>query len=218
MVANAEIRAEPRNDGGKGVARKLRAAGRIPAVVYGRGEPTRALTINAHDFTRLLTTLHWQNAVVTLRIEGETDEVRALVRDVQRHAGKQHVLHVDFHQIHAGDSVHVAVPIVLHGTAAGTRAGGVLQQTLTDIEVRCIADRIPERIDIDIETLEIGDSVHVRDLPAIEGVELLADGDLSVCSIVPPTVSRTEDDEAERAEIEETGEPELVRRPKEEEE
>jgi large subunit ribosomal protein L25 len=210
MATNTELSAEPRQDHGKGAARKLRAAGKIPAVVYGRGEDTRSLTVDGHQLERLLSRVHWQNAVFTLRIGGETEEVRALMRELQRHPGRNSILHIDFHQVHAGERVHVAVPMTLRGTAPGVRAGGVLQQPMVDIEIWCSADKIPEQIEIDISKLEIGDSVHVRDLVLPEGVEVLVDPDLSVCAVSPPTVTKAETESDAEAAAGAT--PEMVRR------
>jgi large subunit ribosomal protein L25 len=218
MATNAELSASPRSTSGKGEARKLRASGRIPAVVYGHGEATRSVSVDAHELARTLTRVHWQNAVFQLNIEGETGEVRALMRDLQRHPHRDMILHIDFHQIHAGESVHVAVPLALRGTAPGVRAGGVLQHTINDIEIRCSGDQIPENIEVDISGLEVGESIHVRDLALPEGVEVLVDADLSVCSIVPPTVTRAADEPEEAEPAAAEAQPEVIRRGREDEE
>jgi large subunit ribosomal protein L25 len=187
-MANTTLSAQLREGTGKSVTRKLRAAGEIPAVVYGRGEPTRQLTLNAHELERLFAKVHYENTVLTLRIEGETAEVRALVREVQRHAYRDEVLHVDFHQVHKGEKVHVALPLRLIGAAPGVKAGGVLQHTLTELLVECSVDRIPESIDVDVSAMEIGDTLHARDLELPADVTMIGDGDRSVCSLTPPTV------------------------------
>jgi large subunit ribosomal protein L25 len=192
-MANTTLSAQLREGTGKSVTRKLRAAGEIPAVVYGRGEPTRQLTLNAHELERLFAKVHYENTVLTLRIEGETAEVRALVREVQRHAYRDEVLHVDFHQVHKGEKVHVALPLRLIGAAPGVKAGGVLQHTLTELLVECSVDRIPESIDVDVSAMEIGDTLHARDLELPADVTMIGDGDRSVCSLTPPTVPIAEE-------------------------
>jgi large subunit ribosomal protein L25 len=216
MAANAKLSAALRQENGKGAARKLRAQGRIPAVIYGHGERTRSVTLDAHELDRLLASVHYENTVVRLDVEGEKREVRALLRDVQRHPSRQHVLHVDLLQIHKGEKVQVSIPVRLVGSAPGVRAGGLLQHATTDIEIRCVADNIPEHIDVDVSALEIGDSVHVRDLVVPAGTEVLEDGDRTICSLAPPAVAVAEE-EAEEPEVE-TGEPEVIRRAREEEE
>jgi large subunit ribosomal protein L25 len=217
MAANVKLSAALRQENGKSAARKLRAGGRIPAVIYGRGERTRSLTLDAHELDRLLASVHYENTVIRLAVEGDKREVRALLRDVQRHPSRQHLLHVDLLQIHKGEKVQVSLPVRLVGTATGVRAGGLLQHTTTDIEIRCVADNIPEQIDVDVSQLEIGDSVHVRDLTVPAGVEVLEDGDRTICSVAPPTVAAAEEEEEAVPEAE-TGEPEVIRRAREEEE
>ncbi|HSJ15577.1 MAG TPA: 50S ribosomal protein L25/general stress protein Ctc [Longimicrobiales bacterium] len=223
MAKKATLKAEPRSERGKGAARKTRAAGRIPAVVYGHGEPTRELTVDAHELELLFARVHYENTIINLDIAGEKAEVKVLVREVQSHAFRPDVLHVDFYQIHAGEKLVVDVPIRLQGTAAGVRAGGVMMQTITDLEVRCLPDHIPEFITIDVSGLEIADAVHVGDLTLPEGVEPQVDADRVVCSVTPPTVSvaETEAEEAEaeiEAETAASSEPEVIRRGKEQDE
>lgn len=218
MATKATLKAQPRAERGKGAARKTRAAGRIPAVVYGHGEATRELTVDAHELELLFSRVHYENTIINLDIEGERGEVKVLVREVQSHAFRPDVLHVDFYQIHAGEKVAVEIPVRLQGVAAGVRAGGVMMQTITDLEVRCLPDHIPEHIDADVSALEIGDALHVSDLAVPEGVEPQVDGDRVVCSVTPPTVTAA-DAEAAAAPAEPTSsEPEVIRRGREQDE
>jgi large subunit ribosomal protein L25 len=217
MGTNARLQAEPRQESGKSVTRKMRAAGRIPAVVYGHGEQTRMLSVDAHELELLFKRVHWENTIVELAIEGERAPVRTLVREVQSHAYRPLVVHVDFQQIHAGELVHVSVPIRLTGNAPGVKAGGVMMQTETDLDIRCTPDRIPEFLEVDVSALEIGDAVHLRDITLPEGVEAEIDSERTICSVTPPTVSVVPETAEEVAE-EPDGEPEVIRRAKEEEE
>lgn len=217
MAANTGLSALPRETRGKGASRKLRATGRIPAVVYGHGEETRELSVDARELERLFSQIHRDNTVIDLRIEGEKAEVKALVREVQSHPSRGNILHVDFYQIHAGERITVAVPIVLTGTAAGVRAGGILQHTMNELDIRCLADQIPDEIRVDVSVLEIGDSIHVSDLPVPEGVEVLVDGDRSVGSVIPPAVVAAEaPPEGVEPAAATVAEPEVIRRGKEE--
>jgi len=213
MVTTATLNATLRQEHGKGPARRLRREGKIPAVIYGHGEATRSLAVDALELERLFSRIHVENTIISLKIDGEKGgPVRALVREVQMHPFRPEILHVDFYQIHAGERVHLEVPVRLVGTAAGVRAGGILQQTLHDIEVRCLPDQIPEAIEADISALEIGESLHVSDLRVPEGVEIEAEAERVVCSILPPTVAALETEAEAAAGPGGEVEPELIRK------
>ena len=188
MAGQVTLKAQSRQDTGKNVTRKMRAAGRIPAVVYGHGEETRMLSVDAHEVDILFKRVHWENTIIDLDIEGEKAPVRTLVREVQAHAHRPFIFHVDFQQIHAGEQLHVQVPVRLIGNAPGLKHGGVLMQTITDLTVICTPDNIPESIDVDISGLEINDAIHLRDITLPEGVEAEIDADSTICSVTPPTV------------------------------
>jgi len=192
MAIPAELKASIRTGMGKGSARKLRAVGLVPAVVYGHGDATRLLTVDAHKIERLFNRIAVENTVIQLEIEGE-GTVPVLVREVQSHAYRADVLHIDFYQVHAGELLTVTVPVHLIGTPEGVRTGGgMLDQILHDVEIRCTPDRIPEAIEIDVHALEINTSLHVRDLSVGADIEILADADQTVCAVIPPTVSALE--------------------------
>ncbi|HEX6694865.1 MAG TPA: 50S ribosomal protein L25/general stress protein Ctc [Longimicrobiales bacterium] len=206
-MADAKLAAQTRQGMGKGVARKLRAAGRVPAIMYGRGEETRSLSIDAHELQLLFGKVHWENTLIELDIEGES--VKTLVREVQSHAYKSDIIHVDFYQIHADEKLIVEIPIRLMGTPAGIKLGGMLSHAINDLEIRCLPDKIPHHIEVDISHLGINDAIHVRDLQLPEGVESLMDPDRTVCSVTPPAVS------AEGAGDEAAGgEPEVIKKAK----
>jgi large subunit ribosomal protein L25 len=213
MATKATLKATPRDGKGKGDNRKLRSAGQIPAVVYGHGEATRSLTLNAHELELLLKKVHVENTVIELAIEGSA-AIKTLVREVQVHPSRGNLIHVDFYQIHAGERIQVQVPIHFVGTPAGVKGGGMIQHTMDELDIRCSAENIPERIDVDVSALMIGDSVHVSDLAIPEGVEVLDAPDRSVCSVTPPQAGIA-DAAAAPAEAA-TSEPEVIRRKKEE--
>lgn len=205
MAENATLKAALRDEKGKGAARRMRREGRIPAVVYGRGEETRSLTVDAHEFEMLVKQYPLDTTLVELSVEGlKKGKIRTLVSEIQTHPYKPEVLHVDFQQIHAGEMVTVEVPIRLVGTPAGVRAGGVLQHVLHTVELEVAVESIPEALEVDVSTLEIGESVHVDELDVPEGVELLVEPKRTVCTVAAPTVLELPEDE------EELEEPELV--------
>ena len=204
MAENATLSAALRDEKGKSAARRMRRDGRIPAVIYGRGEETRELSLDAHEFEMLVKRYSLDTTLIELAIDGKKGgKVKALVSEVQSHPYKRQVLHVDFHQIHAGERVTVEVPIRLLGTPQGVKDGGVLQHVMHEVELECAVETIPDVLEIDVSGLVIGDSVHVSDLSVPEGVELLVDMSRTVCTVAAPTVL----EEPEEAEAEE---PELV--------
>jgi large subunit ribosomal protein L25 len=219
MAQNTTLKARPREERGKGGARQLRRQGRIPAVVYGRGEETRAVSVDAHELERLFSHISVENTLIDLRIEGRRGAVKALVREVQTHPFRPDVLHVDFFQIHADEPVDVEIPVRLTGTAEGVKEGGVLQHVLHELPIRCLPAAIPEVIVVDVSGRAIGESVHVGDLVLPEGVSAEIDAERTVCSVVPPMVEVVEE-EVEEEELEEAvaegEEPELIRKRAEE--
>lgn len=216
MATTAALSAQLRDETGKGNARKLRSTGRVPAVIYGHGEETRKLSVDAHELMTLFSKIRVENTVITMNIEGEKQPSQALVREVQRHAFRDDVVHVDFYQIHAGEAITVEVPIRLVGAAPGVKEGGILQHALNEIEVRCLPSKIPETLDVDISSLEVGDSVHVSDIPQPEGVEFLIDPERTVCSVMAPTVAAVDEEEEEAEGLEGLEEPEVIARGKSE--
>jgi large subunit ribosomal protein L25 len=215
-MATANLNAKPRDGKGKSDNHKLRATGLVPAVVYGHGEATRSVALDAHELELLFSKVHVENTVIDLKIEGEKAPVKALVREVQKHPARGNVLHVDFYQIHAGEMVQVQVPIHFVGSSIGVRNGGMLQHTMDEINIRVSADNIPNRIDVDVSELTIGDSVHVRDLKVPAGAEVLENEDRSVCSVIPPQAGIAETPAPEAAAAT-PSEPEVIRRKKEDE-
>jgi large subunit ribosomal protein L25 len=186
MNMAATLNARPRATFGKNAARKLRASGHVPAVIYGHGDETRPLEIAINELDRLLSKISVENTLIDLRVEG-AKPTSALIREVQYHAVKPFVLHVDFLLVHAGEKIHLTVPVRLHGTPIGVRESqGVLQASLHDLEVECLPGNIPEAIDIDVEGLNIGDSVHVSDI-TIPDVRILNDPELVIVVISAPT-------------------------------
>ena len=188
MANEVTLKAMPRTENGKGSNRKLRATGRVPAVVYGHNEKTRSVSLDAHELEVLFHRISVENTVIRLAIDGEKGEVQALVREVQSHAYRGSVVHVDFLQLHAGEMVDVEIPVHLIGVPAGVKLGGVMDHQIHELPIRCLPASIPESIDVVVSALEMGDTIHVSDLPIPEGVEVEMDGDRVVCSIVTPAI------------------------------
>jgi len=215
-MASASLSAEVRSESGKGVARKLRAAGRVPGVIYGHGREPQSLSLNARDLDKLLGSIAAGSTVVELSLGNAT--TNTLIREVQRHPFKKQILHIDFMELVAGEKVIVDLPLVFVGTPEGVRTGGgLLEQILHSIEVNVDPSSIPNHIDVDVSQMIMGHSLHVRDLKLPEGIEVLTDEDATICAVIAP---RAVVEEAAAATEGEAGaaEPELIRKPKEDDE
>jgi len=206
-MANTNLAAEQRAETGKGVARKLRAAGRIPAVVYGHNRAAESITVDARELERLLSRISAASTVVELGLGGGT--ARTLIREIQRHPVKRHILHVDFQELVAGEKVTVSVPLVFVGTATGVREqGGIFEEVMREISITVDPASIPNHVDVDISKLTIGHPIHVRDLQLPAGVTVLDDADLTVCSVAGSKASASDEAAASPAE------PEVIRQKK----
>jgi large subunit ribosomal protein L25 len=214
-MATAQLSARNRTDGGKGAARSLRREGLVPGVIYGHARAPQSLALDAHELSRLLDRISYENTVIELSLDGSM--ARTLIREIQRDPVKRSVLHVDFQELVAGEKVTVNIPIVLTGTSIGVRqSGGIMSQIMTELECRVDPANIPNRIEFDVSELNIGRSVHVSELSIPEGVEVLDEPDATVAVVAAP---KEEKEPLPVAAGEEApAEPELIRKPKEEEE
>ena len=199
---------------GKGGARKARAAGQIPGVLYGHGETPIAVAVGARDFDVALRGHRGGNPLVTLKLEN--DEYTALIRAVQYDPLTHGILHLDFQHISLTETIEVEVAVHLTGLAVGVKdGGGILEHILRQVEVRCLPTAIPPFIDVDVSALAVGDSVHVRDL-SVPNLTILTDPDATVATVVAPTVM--EEKPAEDVAAATTAEPEVIAKGKKDDE
>jgi large subunit ribosomal protein L25 len=216
-MATATLSAEMRNDRGKGVARKLRAAGRVPGVIYGHGREPQSLSLVARDLDKLLSHIAAGSTVIDLTLGKAT--TKTLIREIQRHPFKKQILHIDFMELVAGEKVIVDIPLVFVGVPEGVRlSGALLEQIVHSIEVNVDPSSIPNHIDVDVTNLAMGHSLHVRDLVLPEGLEVLTDEDTTICAVIAPRAVLEETPAAEGDAEAAAGEPELIRKTKEDEE
>lgn len=185
-MAEYRLAAEPRTETGKGPARRLRAAGRVPAVLYGHGAKPKHLSVDARELGHALRTEAGVNVLLALEI-GKSRQL-ALAKEIQRHPVRGTFTHVDFLIVRRGEKVQVTVPLHLVGEAPGVREGGVSDQELHQIHVEAEVTAVPDAIEADVSGLGVGDVLRVRDLQAPEGVTILDDPETPVVSVVPPTV------------------------------
>ena len=183
---------ESRANTGKGAVRKLRAAGRIPAILYGQGKESVPLTIDPRALEKVLKT-GGANTLLDLTVQGRTDlgSPVALVKELQRHPIRGTILHADLYQVDLTKTVEVEVPIHLTGKAKGIDFGGILEHSLREVALECLPRSIPASIEVDVSNMEIGDVIHVRDLTLPAGVSLLSDPDLGVVHVALPAAEET---------------------------
>lgn len=200
---SVSLGAQKRDTRGKGAARKLREAGRVPAVLYGRELDTLHLSVDAREAEQLFRSIPVDNTIVDLEVEGDKEAYQTLVREIQAHPWKNTLVHIDFLRIQQGVAVDVDVPVHLIGTPQGVKDdGGVLEQSIHDLPVRCVPSQIPESIDIDVSHLALNDVLHVSDLKLAEGVEVRIPGERTVCSVSVPRVTEEPQLEVEAAVVE----------------
>jgi large subunit ribosomal protein L25 len=213
-MASASLSAELRSDRGKGVARKLRAAGQVPGIVYGHGRQPQSLSVNARDLDKLLSGIAAGSTVIELTLAKAT--TKTLIREIQRHPFKKQILHVDFMELVAGEKVIVDIPLVFVGIPEGVRlSGALLEQIVHSIEVNVDPSNIPNHLDVDVTNLAMGHSLHVRDIQRPEGLEVLTDEDTTICAVIAP---RAVVEEKPEEVVEGAAEPELIRKTKEDDE
>ncbi len=206
------LKAETRTDLGKGASRRLRRAGKIPAILYGGDQPPRPIQLDVPPVLKALEFEETYSSILPLEIDGQREQV--ILRDLQRHPAKPVVLHMDFQRVVAGEKLRVHVPLHFIGEdeAVGVKAGGTLTHHLMDVEVECLPKDLPEYIEVDVRQCQVGDTIHLSDLQLPAGVVLVAflgaeemseeerhAIDQAVCSIQPPGGGAAAAEEAEEA-------------------
>jgi large subunit ribosomal protein L25 len=208
-MRRANLTVKVRDQWGKGVARKLRQGGRIPAVLYGDTSDPQALSIDRHEIVTVIEGEGKENTILSLTIEGQEKqgEVLALTKATQHNPITDELIHVDLMRISLDRVIHTSVPIHLTGTAAGVKKGGVLEHQLRHLEIRCLPLEIPEAVEVSVEDLEIGQTIHVSDLPVPANVTVLNDERTAVAVVESPAkLIAAEEAAAEEAKAEVEGE------------
>lgn len=172
-MQQTQMKIEARTSTGKGISRKLRAAGRIPGVVYGRGMEPVPVSLDPKALAAAIAGEGGINNLITLQGGGSLDQTVVIVADIQRDALRGNAEHVDLHQVNMNEKVRVNVPVSLQGTAAGVKEGGLLDFAHHTLHIECLPGSIPEHIEIDITSIKIGHSIHVQDLNLPNGVKCL---------------------------------------------
>lgn len=194
------LKANSREDLKGSTLRKLRNQGSVPAVVYGKGLPSKTVSIDEIDFLKTLK-ITGKNGIIFLATDSGTYEV--ITHDIQRDSLKGDLIHVDFYKVDMKSKMDASVPLHLIGEAIGVKDGGIIQQTLYEISVRSLPADIPESIEIDISNLKIGDSLQVRDLPKADRYEINNEPEEGILSILAPALNNEPDEQQEKEDKEE---------------
>jgi len=194
-----QLKADIREQKGKGVARQLRREGLVPGVLYGLGQEPVNLKLDAKEASRVT----GGNAIIDLTLSNG-DKETVMVKDAQLEPVKKDLLHIDLYRINMDEKVTIEVPVELVGTAAGTREGGILEQILREVEVECLPTNIPDKIEVDVTELDMGQSLNIGDVNTGD-ITILTDASETVATVVAPEAAPAED-----AEEEEITEPEVI--------
>lgn len=212
------LKSEVRTGTGKSIARKLRSKGLIPANVYRGGKEALSIQVSDDEFKKVLHTKAGENVIITLKISGAASNLKektVLIKEIQREPIKDGILHVDFNEISLTEALKVNVPLAPRGEPVGVKIdGGILEHVMRELQVECLPTAIPEKIEVEVSALKIGDAVFVKNIAVPEGVKVLNDPELIAMIVKPPKVEAPKE-----AVVEEAGaaEPELIRKKKEEE-
>ncbi|HXF10286.1 MAG TPA: 50S ribosomal protein L25 [Desulfuromonadaceae bacterium] len=214
-MKSVPLKAYPRTQTRRGQVKQLRANGRVPATIYGRQTKPQNLEINSKEISDLIHHHVSENLLVDLAIENDAKAKRlALVQEIQHHPVDGKVLHVDFHEVAENEKITIMVPVETTGEAAGVKnGGGVLGHVLHKLKVRCLPKDLPEQITIDVTALEIGKAIHIGEVTAPQGVEIIGDKNLAVVSVAAP---RAEEEVVTPEGAKGAGEVEMTKEKKEE--
>lgn len=183
-MAEVKLKAVKRDDTGKGSARRARAEGLVPAIVYGQGMEPVSIAVNRREFVTALQTDAGMNVLLNIDVDGAA--TTALTREIQTDPVRGTLLHADFVKIDLKQEVEVEVPVHVVGEAPGVKEGGVLEHPLFTLHVRCLPTNVPESIDADISGLNIGDSLRVSELSEGRDFHILNDPESVVASVAAP--------------------------------
>ena len=192
MAKQVKLSARPRSESGRNAVKQVRARGGVPAVIYGSKDKPANLEISRRDIEALLSHAVGENILVELEIDedGKKTNRLSLIQEVQHHPLRGEVLHVDFHAVSMTEKISADIVIESYGEPDGVKNfGGLLEQSMRSVTLRCLPQHLPELIRVDVSALKIGDSIHVRDLPLPAEVEADEDADLTVFIVAEPAVA-----------------------------
>jgi large subunit ribosomal protein L25 len=189
MATQVKLSAQRREGLGRSAVKKLKAAGNVPAIIYGAKDKPEPLQVSKREFSALLSHAAGENILIELEVEGSPNRL-AMVQEVQHAPIGGDVLHIDFHAVSMDEVIEADVPLEPTGTANGVKNfGGLLEQSLRTLSIECLPRDLPDVITVDVSALNIGDGIHVRDIPLPNGVTTRIPADLMAFSVMAPTVA-----------------------------
>jgi large subunit ribosomal protein L25 len=191
-----ELVAEPRSGRGKGPARRLRQGGKAPAVFYGGKRQTAMIAVDSKEFLQKIAALEGSHLIRFRSAADHLADKVALVKETQYHPVTGSLLHADFYEVDMAQKLRVRVPLHFTGKAVGVALGGILQPVQRDVEVECLPGDIPEFFNVDVSALDIHDAIHISELQAPENVKVCYDTDMTLVTVLPPTVEEVKVEEA----------------------
>jgi len=213
MATEFTLNAEPRQDAGRGASRRLRRQGKVPAILYGGSEGAKAITLDHNELMQHLKHEAFHSHILDVKIGKKSEQ--AILKDIQHHPFKQEVTHLDLLRVEAGHELHMEVPLHFNGVddSPGVKEGGVFSRNVVEVEILCLPKDLPEYLEIDVSGLEIGDSLHLSDIPLPQGVKIVAlthgdehEHDSAVAAVHHPRVEEVEEPEEAEAEAAEGAE------------
>ena len=205
-----QLSAKVRTKTGKGLARKLRSTGRLPAIFYGPEVTPITLSIDYAELKKILKGKSAESIIFDLRIDSDEEgqSKKVMIKEIQRDPVTRDYLHVDFYEIAMGKELEVDIPVRLINTPMGVSEGGVLEHIRRGLKVSCTPENMVDTIDVDVSDLEIAQSVHIKDISFPPGLKSIEDENLTVAIVAAPTITAEEEEVAEAEEEEEIEEPE----------
>ncbi|MCD6122202.1 MAG: 50S ribosomal protein L25 [Spirochaetales bacterium] len=195
-----KLKASVRTEKKKNSAKKLRRQGRIPAVIYGHGGNS-VISVDEHEFMTKFQKVS-ENTIINIQTEDHDKDV--LVKDYQEDITTGKILHIDFFEIERGKTLKTRVPVDFVGTAPGVKVGGIFETLMHEVEIECLPKDLPEKLEVDISSLEIGDAIHIEDIALGDAIKILNAGDQVICTISAPRVEEeVVEEEEEEEEVEE---------------
>ncbi len=188
MSQRSTLKVAPRTASGSGPLKRLRKSGQVPGVVYGKEFPNQNIQVEAKALRDLLAHSTSEHILIYLELDGGAKPL-ALIQDVTHNALSDNITHVDFHAVQEDEKLHARIPLELTGEAAGLKLGGLLEHLVHTLDIHCLPKDLPEKISYDVSALEIGQSVHLRDVALPEGVSARLGGDVIVALMAAPRVS-----------------------------
>jgi large subunit ribosomal protein L25 len=185
MVEEIMLKSEKRDKLTKGQLKTKRKEGKIPAIIYGENQPSLTLFVEEKKFQKILHTSLGENVIINLEVEQENPKT-VMIKEIQRNPLNDNLIHIDFQQISLTKKIELTVPLQVIGEAVGVKSGGILEQHLWELKIRCLPTKIPQSITVDVNNLELGKSISVRDLTVPKGVDILQNLEQVVVSVVSP--------------------------------